>query len=99
MEPIEGWHVLVAIMAAILIASLAANVGFIRIIDNQKYQIDKLEYRLFDLNLKETRACYGEVMGDPACYDPIYHALYDCPQVRLCNLHFGENEQYYKDGY
>jgi hypothetical protein len=95
--PITGWHVLVTILAAILIASLLANFGFIQIVDTQQYQIEKLEYRLYELNLKEIRECYGKVMNDPACYDPIYRALYPCPQVKSCNTKFTENEQYYKD--
>ena len=97
MEEITGWHVLVTIMAVALITAFAAYCVALHTVDNQYYQIKNLEYRLYELNLKETRLCYDKATYDPACYDPVYQAFTDCPQVKACNHYFETNELYYKD--
>ena len=98
MKPIQGWHVLVIILASLFIASFAANWGFIRIIGNQQYQIEKLEYRLYELNLKETRACFTSMLQEnKTCDVPNTTDYVLCPQLHKCDAIFSENEPYYKD--
>jgi hypothetical protein len=97
-HPITGWHVLVTILAAILIASLLANFGFIQIVDTQQYRIEKLEYRLYELNLKETRACFTQMLSEnKTCDVPNTTDYILCPQLHKCDMIFFENSQHYKD--